>query len=116
MQYPSQHTDLGIDTDSNLIDFGPFDEEFDSTGLEASWQELHKDLFVESGLSYERLRAAYRTGYEGAQKYAGNLKPDELAPRLEQDYARLCDQHSVGWEHGRAAALAAYTRAAETVW
>jgi hypothetical protein len=31
MQYPSQHTDLGIDTDSKLIDICPFDEEFDST-------------------------------------------------------------------------------------
>ncbi len=47
---------------------------------------------------------------------SANLKPDELASRLEQDYARLCDQHSVGWEHGRVAALAAYTRAAEAVW
>jgi hypothetical protein len=83
------------------------------TGLEASWQEHHRHSFVESGQSYKRLRAAYRTGYEGAQEYPANLKPDELASRLEQDYARLCDQYSVGWEHGRAAALAAYARAAE---
>jgi hypothetical protein len=72
-------------------------------------------VFVEPGQVYERYRAAYRAGCEGVEKYGGNLKPDELAPRLEQDYAGLREQDSVGWEHGREAALAAYIRAAEAL-
>jgi Tn3 transposase DDE domain len=77
-------------------------------------QEGGIDLSNIQGQMDQLLRqTAYRTG---GQQYAANLKQDELAPKLEQDYGRLCDPYSVEWSTGRAAALATYTRAAETVW
>ncbi|HEY0792136.1 MAG TPA: YsnF/AvaK domain-containing protein [Chthoniobacterales bacterium] len=88
----------------------------DPAAHDAYWQEHHeKQPFVQPGQGYASYQAAYRTGYEGARKHGVDLKREELEPKLAQDYAGLRNRQSVEWEHGKAAALAAYDRGAEEI-
>jgi hypothetical protein len=88
----------------------------DPAAHDAYWQEHHDEQpFAQPGQGYASYQAAYRTGYEGARKHGVDLKPEELEPKLAQDYAALRTPQSVDWEHGKAAALAAYDRGAEEI-
>ena len=105
-------TDSEVETPPELTHLYSLPEEPDPIVDESYWREHHHEQsFMATEEGFERYVAAYRTGWEGAQKYGANLHPDELASRLEQDYVRVCDRNSVGWEQGRPAALAAYNRA-----
>ncbi len=85
----------------------------DPASHDAYWEENHARQPYGSQGSYESYRTAYRTGHEGVRKYGSELQGEELSSKLSQDYAGTREAGSVEWEHGRAAAVAAYQRGAE---
>lgn len=82
----------------------------DPTKEEGSWREYHdKQGFVKPGQKYEHYAPAYRTAYEGFQKY-----PDKAYEEIESDLALDYEKHRVGealpWDHARHAVHAAWAK------
>jgi hypothetical protein len=77
---------------------------------EAYWREHHhKQPFAEKSRGYEDYAAAYRTGYEGVNKYAGK-NYDDVEDSLAQDYERSQPGAAIPWDTVRPAVKAAWDK------
>lgn len=77
---------------------------------ETYWREHHHEQsFAEKSRSYEDYAAAYRTGYEGANKYAGKNYED-IEDSLAQDYERAQPGSAIPWDTVRPAVKAAWDK------
>lgn len=86
-------------------------EAIDPTAEDSYWRKQHAhEPYYEPGLSYDDYAPAYRTGYEGRAKVKGVRSFDEVEQDLEQDYIRNRQGSRLGWDKGRDAARAAWSR------
>jgi hypothetical protein len=76
----------------------------------AYWQNRYqKEPYVEAGSSYNDYDAAYRTGYEGYNKYQG--RPFESVERdLKSDWEQAKGDTRLAWEKVKQATRAAWDR------
>jgi uncharacterized protein (TIGR02271 family) len=84
-------------------------EAVDPEAEDRHWREKHSsEPYVAKNRTYEEYRTAYRTGFEGPQKYEPGTRFEEAEPQLKEDY------HATGatlpWEHARPASEAAWRR------
>jgi hypothetical protein len=77
---------------------------------EAYWREQHeKQPFVKPGQTYEHFAAAYRTGYEGFDKYPGKAY-EEIEDDLALNYEKHRPGSALPWDTVRPAVKAAWDR------
>ncbi len=77
---------------------------------EAHWKEHHgKQPFAKPGHSYEQFAHAYRTGYEGFDRYPGKAY-EEIEDDLALDYERHRPGSALPWDTVRPAVKAAWDR------
>lgn len=82
----------------------------DSSEQETYWREHHGEQpFVKPGQEYTHYQAAYRTGYEGFDKYPGKAY-DEIEDDLALDYQRNRAGSGLPWDSVRPAVKAAWDR------
>jgi hypothetical protein len=86
------------------------EESTNPTKEEAYWREQHaKQAYAKEGLAYEHYAPAYRTGYEGALKYAGK-KFEEVESDLALDYKKQGADSALPWDEARPATRAAWDK------
>lgn len=85
-------------------------ESIDPTAEDAYWRENHKNAsYSDSNRSFEDYSPAYRAGYNGFERYAGEGKSfDAAEPDLRRDYDS--ESASLDWDDARPAARAAWDR------
>lgn len=82
----------------------------DPSKEDAYWQsQFDKEHYVEPGTSYDDFRSAYRTGYEGYDRYRGR-NYDEVENDLKSDWERTRGNTTVAWEKAKHAVKAAWHR------
>ena len=80
------------------------------TKAEAYWREHHaKQPYADKNLSFEHYAPAYRTGHEGAAKYAGK-KFEEIEDDLALDYEKHLGGSGLPWDQALPAVKAAWDR------
>ena len=81
-----------------------------TTVEEQYWREKHGEQpWADKDSPYEHYAPAYRTGYEGAVKYAG--KPYDLIENdLARDYEKNDANPTIPWDRARPAVKAAWDR------
>jgi hypothetical protein len=85
-------------------------EAVNPTKEEQFWRESYKSQpYYDKAYSYDDYGPAYRTGYEGFNRYSGKSY-DEIESSLEQDYARNRGQSKLDWDRARPATRAAWDR------
>jgi phage tail tape-measure protein len=83
-------------------------ESYDPTAEDAFWRQNYRDRpYVTANDSYERLRPAFRYGWEAQREYAGR-QFDEFEPELQQRW--MTAKPGMGWDHARHAARDAWER------
>ena len=85
-------------------------EAINPTQEEQYWRENHPSQpWANEEGKFEHYAPAYRTGYEGAQKYAG--KPyHEIEADLARDYEKNDANLAIPWDRARPAVKAAWDR------
>jgi uncharacterized protein YcfJ len=85
-------------------------EAVDPTAEDAYWRENHrKESYFDRNRSYEDYSPAYRTGYEGFDRYYGEGTTfDAAEPDLRSDYEKRSG--TMKWDEARPAARAAWNR------
>ena len=74
------------------------------------WREnFEREPYYQRDRTYEDYGPAYRTGYEGAGRYAGR-RFDEVEPDLQREYELGRGTSSLTWENAKSAARAAWNR------
>jgi hypothetical protein len=74
------------------------------------WREHHKTQpWADENSTYEHYAPAYRTGYEGAAKYAGR-QYHEIEADLARDYEKNDANLAIPWDRARPAVKAAWDR------
>ena len=87
-------------------------EAMNPTEEAAHWQQHHSKQPYAAGSRYDDYADAYRSGYEGHEKYSSKSESFEGAePFIREDYAAF--QSPLEWERARPAATAAWKRRAE---
>lgn len=82
----------------------------DAAAEDAYWREAYsRERHYDPAYRYDDYAPAYRTGYEGAARYAGQSF-DAAEPRLREDYSRLRGSSALEWEHARLSARSAWDR------
>ena len=85
-------------------------EVFDPTVEDAYWQSSYqKEPYYQKGMTYDDYAPAYRTGYDGREKYAGR-QFNEVERDLEANYNRAKGSSKLGWENAKGATRAAWDR------
>ncbi|MFA6241592.1 MAG: hypothetical protein WC655_11710 [Candidatus Hydrogenedentales bacterium] len=85
-------------------------EMIDPTIEDAYWREEYsRSPYVESGVSYENYRPAYRTGYEGYTRYPGK-KYEDVETDLQRDYEKSRGNSTLPWEKAKDATRDAWHR------
>ncbi len=85
-------------------------ETLNPTLEEAYWRENHAaQPWAEKSLNFEHYALAYRTGFEGAQKYAGK-QYQEIEADLARDYEKNDANPAMPWDRARPAVKAAWDR------
>jgi uncharacterized protein (TIGR02271 family) len=82
------------------------------------WRETYKDEPYAKDRSYDELRPAYRTGFEGHGKYEAGTKFEDAEPTLREDYeqvyvaptAATAPVKPPAWDEAKPAAKAAWDR------
>jgi hypothetical protein len=78
------------------------------TKPEINWREHHaKQAYADKNLPFEHYAAAYRTGSEGATKYAGR-KFEEIENDLTLDYEKHRAGSGLPWDQARPAVKSAW--------
>jgi len=87
-------------------------EAVNPTVEEEYWRENHRSRsYVEENDAYENYAPAYRTGYEGYNRYAENPKSyEEVEPELEANYKQNYGQTGLGWDKAKHATRDAYIK------
>ena len=82
----------------------------DAAAEDAYWRDAYRrERHYDPAYQYDDYAPAYRTGYEGVARYAG--QSFEVAePRLRDDYTRLRGASPLEWEHARHSARSAWDR------
>ncbi|HUH89088.1 MAG TPA: hypothetical protein VLZ76_00290 [Lysobacter sp.] len=74
------------------------------------WKNQYdKEGYYEAGKTYDEYDPAYRTGYQGRQRYPGKTY-DEAEGELKKDYERASGETRLGWEKAKQAIKAAWHR------
>jgi hypothetical protein len=74
------------------------------------WQGRYdKESYYEAGHTYDDYEGAYRTGYEGRDKYAGRSF-DQAENELRSDWESAKGKSRLAWEKAKHAARAAWDR------
>ena len=80
------------------------------------WQENHAaQPYAADGGSHEEYRAAYHTGYTGAQEHGASKTFADVKDTLKGTYEQAKDSTSVSWDKAQHATQAAYNKAAEEI-
>jgi Domain of unknown function (DUF2382) len=82
------------------------------------WRETYKDEPYGIDRSYDELRPAYRTGFEGHGKYEAGTKFEDAEPTLREDYEKVyvppvaaaAPVKPPAWDDAKPAAKAAWDR------
>lgn len=83
-------------------------ESYDPTAEDAFWRENYRARpYVTADDSYDRLRPAFRYGWEAQREYAGR-EFDEVEPELQQRW--MTATPGMGWDRARHAARDAWQR------
>lgn len=79
---------------------------------EEYWRENYNSRpYVKEDDTYENYAPAYRTGYEGYNRYAENPKTyEEVEPELKANYEQNYGTTGVGWDKAKHAARDAYIK------
>lgn len=89
-------------------------EAINPTHEETFWREKHSEQeWASEGHSYDQYAAAYRTGYEGAVKYAGR-RYEQVETDLALDYHKQDPGSALPWDRARPAVKAAWQRVSRT--
>lgn len=84
-------------------------------GEDDYWRQNYASQpYYERGVEYDRYQPAYRSGYEGYNRYQGRTF-DEAEPELRRDYERDYGSSGLGWEKAKHAARDAWHRVERTV-
>ena len=79
------------------------------------WQKNHAmQSYASTGGDYEEYRAAYHTGYTGAQEHGAKTFSD-VKDTLKGAYEKAKGNTGVGWDKAQHATRAAYDKAAEEI-
>ena len=82
----------------------------------AYWQENHASQpYAAEGGSHDEYRAAYHTGYTGAQEHGASKTFADVKDTLKGAYEKAKDSTSVGWDKAQLATSAAYDKAAKEI-
>ncbi|MGY0557585.1 hypothetical protein [Lysobacter sp. A421] len=82
----------------------------DETSQQDYWKNQYsKEGYYEAGRTYDEYDPAYRTGYQGQQRYQGKTF-DQAEPELKSDYEQARGQSQLGWEKAKHAVKAAWHR------
>lgn len=85
-------------------------ESVNPTAEEIYWREYYtREPYAARDKSYEYYAPAYRTGWEGRERYSGR-NFDDVEMELRRDYDRIRGPNDAQWSEGRAAARAAWER------
>jgi len=87
-------------------------ESVNPTVEDAYWRETHATQPFGKNQSYDYYAGAYRTGYEGYEKYGAceGKTFEECEAQLQADYARNKGSSQLTWEQARPASQAAWQR------
>jgi len=90
-------------------------ERVNPTAEENYWREAHtREPYYASGLTYDDYAPAYRTGWEGAERYRGQ-RFDDVESDLERNYNAAKGKSRLAWEDARSATRAAWHRVEDTM-
>jgi len=90
-------------------------ETIDPTAEEAYWRENYRTrAYVDEEAEWDAYASAYRTGYEGYGRYAGQSY-EEIEADLQRDYERVRGDTGVGWDKARYAARDAWDRVERSI-
>jgi hypothetical protein len=85
-------------------------EKYDPTVEATYWKaNFSQRKYVEANSDYALYESAYRTGYEGHEKYPAK-KYDEVESRLQTDYEKSKDKAKLGWDKAKVAVRDAWQR------
>lgn len=85
-------------------------EKVNPTAEENYWREAHtREPYYASGLTYDDYAPAYRTGWEGAERYRGR-RFEDVDSDLERHYEGIKGKSRLAWEDARHASRAAWHR------
>ncbi|KPC49629.1 hypothetical protein [Amantichitinum ursilacus] len=84
-------------------------ERVDPTVEDEYWRNNHTTQTFTAGRPFDDFHGAYRTGYEGADRYPDKTF-DEVEPDLQNDYARNRGASTLDWPDSRDAARASWDR------
>lgn len=89
-------------------------ESMNPTVEDAYWREAHADEpYYDQAYAYEDYAPAYRTGYEGASRYAAASSFTDAEPKLRDDYLRNRGASALEWDTARSATRSAWDRVVE---
>lgn len=89
-------------------------ENLNPTVEDAYWREAHTaQPYDDAGRGYDDYASAYRTGYEGAPRYAAASSFDDAEPRLREDYMRNRGSSSLEWDAAQPATRSAWDRVSQ---
>ena len=91
-------------------------EQVNPTFEETNWQETYtSSTYVDSDRTYEDYQPAYRTGYEGYERYGhGGRTYSEVETDLQRDY-QANQTGGLSWEQAKHAVKDAWDRAATAI-
>lgn len=85
-------------------------EAFDPTAEEAYWKANYaKQKYVEPKVPYTSYQSAYRTGYEGRNRYPGK-RYEDVEANLQRDYERTRGSAGLSWDKAQKATRDAWNR------
>ncbi len=88
-------------------------ENVNPTAEDAYWRDAHRsEPYYDAAYGYEDYRPAYRTGYEGAARYAATSSFADAESRLREDYTRNRGTSALEWNTARQATYSAWNRVA----
>lgn len=77
---------------------------------DAHWKRTYsQESYYQAGLTYDDYAPAYRTGYQGRDRFPGR-KFDDVQNDLEASYNQVKGSSKLGWEKAKNAARAAWDR------
>ena len=90
-------------------------EKLDPTVEDAYWRTNYsKQKYVERNATFATYQPAYRTGYEGYNRYSGK-KYQEVEADLRRDYERSAGTATLAWDKAKHATHDAWNRGENAV-
>jgi uncharacterized protein YcfJ len=90
-------------------------EKLDPTVEDTYWKTNYaKQKYVEGNVPFATYQLAYRTGYEGHNRYSGK-KYQEVEADLQRDYERSAGHATLAWDKAKHATRDAWNRGEKAV-